>query len=172
MNTTTTRPSRKQQSGFSLIEVLVALIILAIGLLGLASLQMTSLKFNTDAYLRTQATTLAYDIIDRMRINNAAVLTGSYTVPLNTDADAKLTAYVACKGTTCNCYGSGNCTPTNIALFDLGSWYERLDTALPGASENRATISFGANNTATITINWRERDLPQSQTWVVQLWPF
>ena len=172
MNTTTSHSSLKLQSGFSLIEVLVALIILAIGLLGLASLQMTSLKFNTDAYLRTQATTLAYDVIDRMRINNAGVLTGNYTVTLSSDANAKLSAYVACKGTTCNCYSGGNCSPANIALFDLGSWYERLDAALPGASENRATISLGANNTATITINWRERDLPQFQTWVVQLWPF
>ncbi|HLE93281.1 MAG TPA: type IV pilus modification protein PilV, partial [Sulfuricaulis sp.] len=58
-----------QHRGFSLIEVLVALLVLSIGLLGLAALQTTSLQYNTGSYFRTQATFLAYDIIDRMRAN-------------------------------------------------------------------------------------------------------
>ena len=58
---------RRASAGFSLMEVLVAMLILAIGLLGLASLQTQSLKFNHDAYVRSQATILAADIMDKMR---------------------------------------------------------------------------------------------------------
>src|SRR5690606_37489064 len=72
--------SRAGVAGFTLIEVLVALIVLSIGLLGLAALQIQSIKHNTDAYFRTQATLLAYDIIDRMRANSAAVSAGIYEV--------------------------------------------------------------------------------------------
>src|SRR5690606_37316619 len=60
--------------GFTLIEVLIALVVMSVGLLGLASLQTNTLAFNRDAYLRSQATALAYDIIDRMRANRDAAV--------------------------------------------------------------------------------------------------
>ena len=59
----------KKNTGFTLIEVLIAMIILAVGLLGLAGLQATTLKNNQSAYNRIKATQLAYDIADRMRAN-------------------------------------------------------------------------------------------------------
>lgn len=62
------RLSRKS-SGFSMIEVLVALVILAIGLLGFALLQTMNLRFTQSANYRTQATNLAYDLLDQMRAN-------------------------------------------------------------------------------------------------------
>ncbi|MGH8194796.1 MAG: type IV pilus modification protein PilV [Woeseiaceae bacterium] len=65
--------------GLTLVEILVALLILSIGLLGLAGLQTLSLRFNTSAYFRTQATTLAYSLADRMRANRQAALDGLYT---------------------------------------------------------------------------------------------
>lgn len=166
-------PNSNHQRGFTLVEVLVALVVLAIGLLGLASLQIMSIKFNTDSYLRSQATTLAYDISDRLRTNTAAARAGNYTTATKADADAKKAAYDGCSAAACNCYSGGNCTAANLATFDLGTWYQRVETALPGATENRPTIIFdAATNTATITINWRERDLGQTQSWEVQLWPF
>ena len=58
-----------KNTGFTLIEVLIAMIILAVGLLGLAGLQATSLRNNQSAYNRSVATQLAYDIADRMRAN-------------------------------------------------------------------------------------------------------
>ncbi len=164
---------RPPQQGFTLVEVLVALVVLAIGLLGLASLQMMSIKFNSDSYLRTQATTLAYDIADRMRANRTAALSGAYHSPTTADANAKQAAYVACSGGSCSCYAGGNCNGANLALFDLGTWYQRVELALPGSTESRPTISYdAATNIATVTINWRERDLAQFQTWEIQLWPF
>ena len=60
-------PGKSQ--GFTLIEMLIALVVLSIGLLGLASLQATSLRMNDSAYFRTQAVSLGYDIFERMRGN-------------------------------------------------------------------------------------------------------
>ncbi|MFL6713216.1 MAG: type IV pilus modification protein PilV, partial [Sulfurifustis sp.] len=70
--------NKSASQGFTLVEVLVTLVVLSIGLLGLAMLQLESLKHNTDAYFRTQATMLAYEIIDRMRANVDAARGGSY----------------------------------------------------------------------------------------------
>lgn len=67
----------KSQQGASLIEVLVAIVILSIGLLGLAGLQVTSVQSNYSAYYRSQATLLAYDLGDRMRANRTAALASS-----------------------------------------------------------------------------------------------
>lgn len=71
---------RDAQQGATLIEVLVTILVLAIGLLGLAGLQVTSVQSNHSAYYRSQATILAYDISDRMRSNRTAALDGAYDV--------------------------------------------------------------------------------------------
>lgn len=76
---------RSRQGGFSLLEVLIALLVLSIGLLGLASLQIRSVQVNHSAYMRTQATNLAYAILDSWRANKDAVLSSGATPPdLNT----------------------------------------------------------------------------------------
>jgi type IV pilus assembly protein PilV len=64
--------------GFTLLEVMIAVFVLAVGLLGLANLQMLSLKNNQSAQFRTSATVSAYDIMDRMRLNRSA----DYTIAL------------------------------------------------------------------------------------------
>lgn len=68
----------KQQRGASLIEVLIAIVVISIGLLGLAGLQTSSIKSNHSSYLRSQATLLAYDLSDRMRASRSAALSGDY----------------------------------------------------------------------------------------------
>lgn len=59
----------KRQRGTSLLEVLVSVVILSLGLLGYAGLQSVTVKNSHNAYLRTQATSLAYNVLDRMRAN-------------------------------------------------------------------------------------------------------
>lgn len=156
-------PIYKSQHGFSLLEVLVALLVLSIGLLGLAALQTTSLQFNTGSYYRTQATFLAYDILDRMRTNPIKVSAGNYDVTTSTAA-------AAAKADTTTC-GTG-CNTSDLAKYDLGEWYRRMETLLPGSTSpanNYALISRDASNVVTITINWIEKDLTMHQTWAVQL---
>lgn len=127
----------KTNNGFTLIEVLVAVIILAIGLLGLAGIQTVGLKNNQSAYMRSQATQLAYDIADRMRANVAGAAT--YTAIDPPDA-----------AETASCKTAAGCTPAQLAQTDLYQWNTTLTNILPGGS---GTIAL-AGNTFTITITW------------------
>jgi type IV pilus assembly protein PilV len=68
--------------GFTLIEVLVTMVILSVGLLGMAALQLTGIRNNQGSAMRTQATMLAYDIVDRMRANRQAAVSGAYDIGL------------------------------------------------------------------------------------------
>ncbi len=123
---------RRSQSGFSIIEVLVAMLVLAIGLLGLAALQAQGLRFNHDAYIRTQATHLASDIIDRMRTNreNIADYTG---------ADP-----------------GGACSVTDADVpNDLTCWYDALAATLPMG--NGAIADNGTANFYDVTVRWLDR---------------
>jgi type IV pilus assembly protein PilV len=76
------------QGGLSLIEMLIALLVLSFGLLGVAGLQAVSLKNNQSAYLRTQASFWAYEVIDRMRANRENALNGAYDMGDPEDPDA------------------------------------------------------------------------------------
>jgi len=158
------------RKGFSLVEVLVALLVLSIGLLGLAALQTTSLKYNTDSYLRTQATYFAYDILDRMRANSAGIVDGgTYDIPDASSAASLISTYESCESSTCACDASATCNTTQIATHDLGRWYARMGQVLPGASDSPATIEIDSARKVTVTINWTERDLTKTQKWEVQL---
>lgn len=132
--------TRDKNKGFSLLEVLITLVILAIGLLGLAGLQATGLKQNHSAYIRSQVTQLAYDIADRMRANMTAV--DSY---LTTDP-ASATVQVACTTTT-------GCPPDLMAKNDLYEWNLALTSVLPPSPFHEATISI-ATGIYTISITW------------------
>lgn len=114
---------RLKQSGFNLIEVLVALVVISIGLLGLAILQMTSLQQNQSAYYRSQATLLAYDITDRMRANMDEVAAGGYFIA---------TASGAVTSGCINYLGSASgCTPEEMASNDIAEWQASLANELP-----------------------------------------
>lgn len=75
-----THGTKSKNKGFTLLEVMISVFVLAVGLLGLANLQMLSLKNNHSAQYRTSATVIAYDIIDRMRLNRTA----DYTIAIAT----------------------------------------------------------------------------------------
>ncbi len=123
-----------KNTGFTLIEVLIAMLVLAVGLLGLAGLQATSLKNNQSAYSRSQATQLAYDIIDRMRANVAGISTYSTNV-------ATVNA---------NCLNTTGCIPSDMAKNDLSEWTNAVSSTLPSGTGTIAT----AAGIYTITITW------------------
>ncbi|MCP5419137.1 MAG: type IV pilus modification protein PilV [Gammaproteobacteria bacterium] len=110
------------QRGFTLLEVLVALIILAIGLLGLASLQAVGLRSNHSAQMRTQATLLSYDIVDRIRANLKGAKDGYYNNNGGNAADN-------------GCIAAGaNCDPQAMAEQDLFEWNAAIANVLPSGA--------------------------------------
>lgn len=118
------------QKGATLIEVLVAMVILSIGLLGLAGLQATSIQSNQGAYYRSQATILAADITDRMRANRKAARAGAYTL-----AELK----------------SAHTTTTTRADKDLNEWLAQVARLPAGKARIQRD---NATALVTITINW------------------
>ncbi|MDH3305862.1 MAG: type IV pilus modification protein PilV [Gammaproteobacteria bacterium] len=110
-------PRRSGQFGFTLIEVLVAVIVLSIGLVGVAGLQAVSLKNNQSAFMRSQASALAYDLADRMRANVPGANAGMY------DPTAK--------AATAGCKSTSGCTTQQMAENDLAEWSAAIATYLP-----------------------------------------
>ncbi len=145
---------RSRQRGFSLIEVLVAMLILAIGLLGLAALQTQGMRFNHDAYVRTSATTLATDIIDKMRLNQGSA---SSFVTANFPARNALPADgYSVESPPYNCTGAA----AQIGTVDsaLACWLNGVELGLP---LGRATIVQQAAPNAgiyDISILWLDRE--------------
>ena len=95
-------------NGFTLVEIMIAIFVLSIGLLGLASLQTLSVRNNTSAYHRTIATQMAYDMADRMRANPVGFAANDYDNP------------TAVKNT--NCEAVAGCTPAQMAAHDMYEW--------------------------------------------------
>ena len=131
----------KTNTGFTLIEVLIAMLVLAVGLLGLAGLQATSLRNNQSAYNRSQATQLAYDIADRMRANVAGIATYTAIKP------------ISAAGAQAHCLAVSTpptCTTADMAENDLFEWNRAVRTTLPlgkGAIGEAAGVF-------TITVSW------------------
>lgn len=105
------------QRGFTLIEVLVSALILAIGLVGVAALQAQAMLNNQSAFMRSQATALAYDLADRMRSNIVGANAGAYDFG------------VAAVNTSCNTVSG--CGPTALAQNDLAEWNAAIAAYLP-----------------------------------------
>lgn len=108
-------PSQGRQAGFGMIEILIALLIMGVGLLGMASLQSRSLKMTTDSQNRSQAILLANDIIERARANHENA--DSYTITADTS--------VACDSTfTLD-------TSAPVVQNDIAGWRNELACLLP-----------------------------------------
>lgn len=127
-----------KQSGFTLLEVLVAVLVLAIGLLGLAGLMTASVRNNQSAYQRTQATWLAYDIVDRMRINRAVALAGGYNTAFGSPATC--TANPALAGA--------------MSAQDLADWKNQVACALP-AGDGEVTVQ--PDRSVRVRVQWDDR---------------
>jgi type IV pilus assembly protein PilV len=126
--------NRSRSRGFTLIEALVSLLVLSIGLLGVAALQLTSLRANTSASTRSQATFLAYDITDRMRANrNVATNTTAYNIDFGEDTAA---------------------SPATVAENDLKDWLVRLKNAL--GPDAQAQVQNLGNSMVAVRLRWND----------------
>ena len=121
----------RHQKGVTLIEVLVAIVIMAFGLIGIAALQTTAIANNVVSGEYTQAALLAQNMAERMRANREGVLANSYL--LAADPGVPASPPVNCATTLC--------TPANQALWDLAAVYASTSPTLTVAKN--ATMASG-----------------------------
>ena len=154
--------SLRQSAGFSLIEVLISLVILSVGLLGIAAMVSVSLKSKDSSYYRSQATALSYAILDRMRANRAPASTSDYDVAIgqtlgNTLAGQSITV------PTGDCIGiSAACNSSQIAALDLTQWKSDLANTLPSGDGSIATVTWNSMTQVTIIVQWSDARATQS----------
>lgn len=123
--------STKYQVGIGLLEVLVALLVLSIGVLGAVTLQLKALRYTASAAYTTQASFLAYDMLDRMRANSTAL--SNYAIRVNPGCNDSAAA-------------------SGILETDLQDFVGAVSCLLP---EGYGSIAINDNH-ATVTIGWSE----------------
>jgi type IV pilus assembly protein PilV len=135
---------RTQQAGFTLLEVMVAVFVLAIGLLGMAHLQVTTLKANTTAGIKTQANILAGSILERMKANTTAAYAKNYDILFNEGTPA------------------GN----SVSDTDLREWRAALAAYLPAGQGQVVCGNYLVNQPfiCTITVSWSDIQLGDANT--------
>jgi type IV pilus assembly protein PilV len=108
---------RRSQSGYVLLEALVAVVVAAVGFIGAARLQTFGLTMNNSAQVRQKATLLGYQMADRIRANQAGVTAHAYDNP-------------SAGAVSCLSAASG-CTPVQLAGADIGVWQSEIASQLP-----------------------------------------
>ena len=155
-----------KQCGFSLIEVLISIVIIATGLLGLSGLQIASLKGTTNAHSRSVASLLVMGLSERMRANPLGVAGGFYDNDVACDA----------AGDERRCRGNNECSPEQIARFDVLEvmcGVRRSSRVREGGAANllsAGTLQIGCagscgdlNAIHNVTLGWRESLLHEKQ---------
>ena len=141
MNTVYRYQNRTEQ-GVSLIEILVTVLILATGLLGMATLQTRSLTFSNIAYLNTQASIIGYDMLDRIKANPVFAIDGpGYTAALGN-----------MPGSYPNNCETSDCAPNEVFIYDRDQWKFNINEQLPDGD-------------GTIAIN----DVPEGREYIITI---
>lgn len=146
--------------GVSMIEVLVAVVIFSLGLLGLALMQLKGATFTKDSGARSAAVLLARSLADRMQANPQGVSDGDYVFT----SGSSIPAYTDCSSTAC--------TPAQVAANDINAWLTQMSAAMP-ASASTAPMgqvvqnkdsSGNPDGTYTITVQWSGLGVLDSNT--------
>jgi type IV pilus assembly protein PilV len=169
---------RAQARGFSLLEVMIAVVVFSIGLIGLGLLLTSSIRANHVGFLHSQATFVAESIADRMRANVVGVWLDDY--------DGTFDAATAAPASDCT--AGSPCTPAELAARDTWAWGVLIGQLLPAGSgtitctpqAGRPLPAAGVllavptySGSCTITVTWSEQSETQdgavdgSFTWVV-----
>lgn len=136
-----TKKGLRRQRGDTMIEVLVTIIIIAVGVLGTAALQVTTLKNLSSSHSASIAAIVTADFGERMRANPTAALANDYV-------------HAAAPGTAAADCAANACTMTQLAAYDIDTWWADLTTVLP-AGTGEVTRNAGTN-TFVLTVRWDE----------------
>lgn len=169
---------KKSEQGFTLIEVLVAVLVFSFGLLGIAGMMTISVRNNHNGYLRSQANFLAENMMDRMRANPTALWGGSYNglAVDNGVGNCSMAGTPPATGTPC--------TFAQLAVYDMESWARTLAQYLPNGQGTLTCVANSALSTlinsaaapsiwfpappydgvCTITVQWQESDSTSNAT--------
>ncbi|TAL04665.1 MAG: type IV pilus modification protein PilV [Porticoccaceae bacterium] len=168
------RAARSRSGGATLIEVLIAVLVLAVGILGLMGLQINGKRTNYEALQRSAAVSLAQDMMNRMRANpNRA----SAIAFLDTNYDTTTLGYaggglgggqISTAPTDCAVSGAA-CVPEDLAAYDLWAWENKLDDAVTSNGLINPTGCIDVNLDAadgslvTVIVAWESKvDLDQT----------
>jgi len=151
------------QSGVTLIEALVTLLVLAVGALGIASMQLAGLKYTSGSYARTQAVILADDMANRLKANRNFALNFNNGLPAGPSPYAVINTFNAPTPAGVNCLGNSTqtCTPQQLANYDIVTWRNELARVLPSGRGSITTINRvlmnGVNQRQfNISVQWRQ----------------
>ncbi len=140
-----------------MLEALIAIVVLSIGMMGMATLQISGLRYNRDAFMRSQATVLVYDVIEQLRLDAALAMDNDTYSASYTQAEA---------GASCNSNDFGAAAVTNC-------WRVYIRDQIPGANLSISQPGGTDGNEFTVSLTWSDSgkgDSRQSgQTFVVQL---
>lgn len=141
-----------QPTGFSLIEVLIAIVVLSVGLLGLAGAQYQGASSTNDAYYRSQATMIGNELAERMHANQPAVDNNNYT-PINI---ANAQTYIDTSPAPSNCdttqkKTATSCDTTEMAFFDIYRAASDINQRLPGGTLNITCADSDTGDTDVCT---------------------
>ena len=146
---------KSSQRGFSLIEVLIALVIMSVGMLGIASLYVQSMQAGRTSLFRHSAVTLAGDVADRIRANPTAG--AAYTGG----------------GANNNCVIGGiTCSTPQMAENDIQLWSEQAQNTLPNGAVNVQFNNVAVPPVYTIAVTWDEPGEAQNYTITVPVLGF
>ncbi len=137
---------KRQSFGFTLLEVLVAVVIVSLGMLGVAALLVTVHKADTSSYIQQQAVQTAYDMLDRMRANLQGTQAGNY-----------IGTYTGTPASPPACQGAGNtCTAQQMAAFDTSQWTSSLDELPSGSGTIASAASSNGTINVTVSVSWSD----------------
>lgn len=139
-----------RQKGATLIEALVSILVLSLGLLGMAALQLNALSFQKSSVATNRLAELTGDISEKIRANPTAARDGDYvyTATYSTAKSATMTSNL--------CRTSGvDCTTAQIANDDIGAWLMKSQTTMPsGAARLEGDVNSGFN----VTVMYQDKD--------------
>lgn len=162
MNTVTNTVSwRTTQGGFTLVEILVTVLILAVGSLGIASLQLAGLKYASGSYARTQAVLLADDMANRIKSNREFALNLQDDGSLGATTPYLIAAYGTNVTSTNDCL-QVECSDEQLAEYDLDTWLAEVRRVLPSGDgqvtiiDRNSPVTGQTERQFNIGLQWRQ----------------